>query len=128
MPATSFLEYAQSIEEQINCLLAAGEAVLLGLQIDLRSVSKGFVQGVLQSMDGSELHFREFVDLTAVSPKLMYAYHHQASDNRLFLRYDNAAHRPPLPQAEHKHTPEGILLMPAPDFVQLLDEIGQFSK
>lgn len=44
MPAISFREYAEDLEAQINHLLAAGEAILLGLQIDQRSVSKGFVQ------------------------------------------------------------------------------------
>jgi hypothetical protein len=41
----------------------------------------------------------------------------------LIFRYDNAAHRPPLPQAEHKHTPAGVEVSLAPTLAQVIDEI-----
>ena len=53
----------------------------------------------------------------------MYAYHYQDVNKGLIFRYDNAVHRPPLPQAEHKHTPEDVKVSPAPTLAQVVDEI-----
>lgn len=41
----------------------------------------------------------------------------------LVFRYDNAAHKPPLPQPEHKHSSSGIETSPAPTFESVIDEI-----
>jgi hypothetical protein len=78
---------------------------------------------VITFPDGSELHFREFVNVSLPEPRLMYAYHYQDANKVLILRYDNAAHRPPLPQAEHKHTPAGVETSLAPTLAQVIDEI-----
>jgi hypothetical protein len=61
-------------------VVATGEAVLVTLQVDQRSAVRGFIAGSLQFEDGSELHFREFVDVTQAEPKIMYAYHYQDPD------------------------------------------------
>ncbi len=90
---------------------------------DQRSLLRGFIAGMLQFSDGSELHFREFVDVSSPEPRLMYAYHYQDASKVLILRYDNAAHRPPLPQAEHKHTPAGVEVSLVPTLAQVIDEI-----
>lgn len=55
--------------------------------------------------------------------RLTYAYHYQDKDNQLIFRYDNAAHKPHLPQPDHKHTATGIELSAAPTLMQVLDEI-----
>jgi hypothetical protein len=39
---------------------------LVSIQIDPRSALRGFIAGVLQFGDASELHFREFVDTSLV--------------------------------------------------------------
>jgi len=123
MPATSFPEYAQSIAAILDGVVATGQAMLVSLQIDQRSMLRGFITGMLLFEDGSELHFREFVDTTQPEPKVMYAYHYQDANTELVFRYDNAAHRPPLPQPEHKHTPTGITVSPAPTLAQIIDQI-----
>jgi hypothetical protein len=53
----------------------------------------------------------------------MYAYHYQDAGKALVFRYDNAAHLPPLPRAEHKHTPTDVTVWPAPTLAQVIDEI-----
>ena len=58
MPATNFPEYARSIEDTLNKVVATGEAVLVTLQVDLRSIVRGFIAGSLQFHDGSSLHLR----------------------------------------------------------------------
>ncbi|MBC8445620.1 MAG: hypothetical protein H8D74_00325 [Chloroflexi bacterium] len=78
---------------------------------------------MLHFSGGSELHFREFVNVGLPEPRLMYAYHYQDVNRMLILRYDNAAHRPPLPQAEHKHTLAVVEVSLAPTLAQVIDEI-----
>jgi len=88
MPATNFLEYARGIENLLDATVTAGEAVLVSIQIDQRSSLRGFIAGVLQFGDASELHFREFVDTSLPEPRLVYAYHCQDAEKELVFRYD----------------------------------------
>lgn len=125
MPATTFPEYARHIADTLNQVIATGEAVLLTLQVDQRSALQGFLAGALQFGDGAELHFREFVNISQSEPRIMYAYHYQDANADLIFRYDNAAHRPVLPHATHKHTPSGVEAAPAPTLVEVLDHVLQ---
>ena len=123
MPDSSFSEHTQRILDIIDELLSTGQAVRVEQTIDQRSTLRGFVSGVLSFDDGSELHYREFVDASLPEPRLMYAYHYQNHSGVLVFRYDNAAHKPPLPQPEHKHSSSGIETSPAPTFESVIDEI-----
>lgn len=123
MPASNFPEYAQFISDAVNSVVANGQATLVNLEIDQRSTVRGFIKGLLRFENDSELHFREFVDITQPEPRLMYAYHCQDANKSLVFRYDNAAHRPELPQAEHKHTPTDVNISPPPTLAQVIDEI-----
>lgn len=123
MPVTNFPDYARTIEEVLASPIATGEATLTDLQIDQRSSLRGFITGRLEFNDGSELHFREFLDVSRDEPRLMYAYHYQGANKTLIFRYDNAAHRPKLPQPEHKHSETDINISPAPTLAQIIDEI-----
>jgi hypothetical protein len=123
MPATNFPKYAGEIEDLLSAIVTSGEAVLVNIQIDQRSSLRGFIKGLLEFNDASELHFREFVDTSLSEPRLMYAYHYQDTNNSLIFRYDNAVHRPALPQAEHKHTPAGVEISTAPTLAQVVDTI-----
>ena len=125
MPATNFPEYAKSLEDVLNSVVSSGEAININIQIDQRSSLRGFIVGILQFSDDSELHFREFVDISLTEPRLMYAYHFQDADKLLVFRYDNAPHRPALPQAAHKHTPNKVKTSSAPILAQVIDEILQ---
>jgi hypothetical protein len=78
--------------------------------------------------DGSELHFREFVDTTLDEPRVIYAYHYQGADGALVFRYDNAVHRPNLSQPEHRHTPAGAVASIAPTLAEIIDEVLQTGK
>jgi hypothetical protein len=73
MPATNFHEYVRGIEDVLDATVSASEAALVSIQIDLRSALRGFIAGVLQFGDASELHFREFVDTSLPEPRLVYA-------------------------------------------------------
>ncbi len=123
MPTTNFLEYVQAVRDALDAALARGEAESTSFDVDQRSRARGFIKGILKFGDGSELHFREFIDLTQAEPRLMYAYHYQRADKSLILRYDNAVHRPALPQAEHKHIASDVVPSPAPTLTQVIDAI-----
>ena len=123
MPATTFPEYVQRMTDVLNQVVATGETVLSAFQVDQRSAVRGLIAGILQFSNGSELHFREYIDLTQAEPKIMYAYHCQDAEHDLIFRYDNAAHKPAFPQAEHKHTPLGIEASPVPTLAKVLDQI-----
>jgi hypothetical protein len=123
MPTIGFLEYARAVRDAIDRLTDSGDAVLVSLQLDQRSSVRGFIDGALQFFDGSQLIFREFLDTTRDEPRLMYAYHYQDATQQLVFRYDNAAHRPTLPQLTHVHTPSGIEPASPPALTEVLDEI-----
>jgi hypothetical protein len=123
MPTTSFLEYARAIRSAVDNLIDSGDAVLVSLQVDQRSAVRGFIEGSLQFRDGSQLVFREFLDVTRREPRLMYAYHYQDEARLLLFRYDNAKHRPVLPQTSHRHAPSGIESTFSPTLTEVLDEI-----
>lgn len=125
MSVTTFTEYAQHIQTTLYDVIEAGQAQIIDLRIDPRSTLRGYIAGSLQFNDGSELHFREFIDLTQPDPRLVYAYHYQDQATQLIFRYDNAAHKPTLSQPEHKHIPSGIILSNAPLLIDVLDEILQ---
>jgi Family of unknown function (DUF6516) len=123
MPATTFPEYIQHMTALLNQVVATGESVLSAFQVDQRSAVRGLIAGILPFGDGSELHFREYIDMTQAEPKIMYAYHCQDADHNLICRYDNAAHKPALQQPEHKHTPLGIEASHVPTLAEVLDQI-----
>ena len=104
----NFPEYARHISHLLDEMITTQQTISVNLQIDQRSTLRGFITGILTFDDDSELHFREFVDVTRTEPRIMYAYHYQDAAKSLVFRYDNAAHRPKLPQPEHKHTASGV--------------------
>jgi len=122
MPATSFREYARIIADTLEAVVGTGHAALFDLLVDERSTQRGFISGRLLFEDGSELHFRDFVDVVLPDPRLTYAYHFQDARGDLVFRYDNAAHRPPLPQREHKHTRSRVIVSVAPGLADVIDE------
>ncbi len=123
MPTINFPKYALEIQKKLNRTIAMGDSHLLNLHIDPRSSLRGYIAGTLRFDDASELHFREFVDMTKHEPRLMYAYHYQDKDQQLIFRYDNAAHQPALPQPEHKHTPDNIEIALPPTLAHIIDKI-----
>jgi hypothetical protein len=69
MPATTFPEYVQHMTDLLNQVAATGETVLSAFQVDQRSAVRGLIAGILQFGDGSELHFREYIDMTQLSQR-----------------------------------------------------------
>lgn len=96
------------------------------LTVDARTPKTGIVKGTLTFADGAQLFFMEFIDARYRVEKLTYSYHFQDEKARLLFRYDNAAHKPSLPFACHKHLPTGeIIEAAAPDLGAVLVEALQ---
>ena len=119
--------------QQIDATLALfPQVVLKTMRYDQRSETKGFIRGVLLFDDGSELHVREFVDVSADIERFKagierfkYAYHYMRSE-RLIFRYDNAADitaRDFATYPHHKHVGEVIGASPAPTLREVLEKI-----
>lgn len=99
------------------------------LNFETRPGEQGYVTGELLYVDGSRLHFREFLDgAEGAVEKLMYTYHYQNAKNALIFRYDNARHRPLLSSLEHKHNIDGIRLEPAPALEDVLSEVVEYQE
>ena len=54
MPATTFNEYTDAITSVINHLVASAQAQRLNLELDSRSMLRGFIAGVLVFNDASK--------------------------------------------------------------------------
>lgn len=114
-------EYFRRVEETISAFPAI---VSCEISFDQRTRHVGLIKGILTFPDRSELHFKEFVDVTNEVVKYKYAYHYQR-DNKLIFRYDN--HPIPLRNIpeHHKHdqSEENIINSETPDLQTALMQI-----
>lgn len=120
-------DYFDSISETLAYVQPLSALVDSSVRFDRRPAEQGFVTGELLFQNGSALYFREFVDFSdGLHERLAYSFHYQDKNQNLICRYDNAAHRPPLPAREHKHLSDGSI-RPAPP-PSLLDAILEILK
>lgn len=101
------------------------QVALKTVSYDQRSETKGFIRGVLLFDDGSELHVREFVDVSVGIERFKYSYHYMRGGYLIF-RYDNAADvtaRDFVTYPHHKHVGEVIQTSLAPTLHEVLEEI-----
>ena len=94
---------------------------------DKRTSYEGLIKGAILFLDGSVLHFREFVDVETGIERYMYAYHYQR-DDKLIFRYDNTEHYRKLKLStfpHHKHDGDefNVIASPAPILTDVLAEI-----
>jgi len=98
------------------------------LLFDQRTKYIGFVKDTLSFRDGSELHFKEFIDTEARITKYKYGYHYQ-KDDRLIFRYDNHPHpaRKDTP-SHHKHISDqdNVVSASIPDLEDVLKEVVMY--
>ncbi len=106
----TYAEYSAMLAHSLNVLHLIRQFERYEFQSDQRSLNRGFLQGTLWFSNGTELHWREFVDTGLARVRLMYAYHAQDTDKNCMFRYDNAPHRPALGFADHKHLVDGSIV------------------
>lgn len=114
-------DYFRRTEETISSFPAITSSEI---SFDQRTHNIGLIKGILTFRDGSELHFKEFLEVGDEAVKYKYAYHYQ-KENRLIFRYDN--HPIPLKDIpeHHKHymDEENILESAIPDLEDVLKEV-----
>jgi hypothetical protein len=120
----SLSEYLAALREEIARLDAFGFAESIDFHEELRAGKQAIVKAEVKFVDGSTLVIREYIDARYGIEKLSYAYHFQERDGKVIFRYDNAAHKPFLEFAGHKHTADGCIIQALPpDMSDLLEEI-----
>lgn len=111
---------------QVDATLTLCSRVALKTMLyDERSETKGFIRGLLHFDDGSELHIREFVDVSTGIERYKYSYHYMRA-GRLVFRYDNSADitaRDFATYPHHKHVGETVQESSAPLLAEVLAEI-----
>ncbi len=121
--------YLDDVQAVVNTFAEAPFVVQSTFDIDLRPGHQAYLTGRFYFVDGSVLHFREYVDATGPTiEKVSYTYHYQDEEHQLIFRYDNAHHRPPLAFKEHKHTPDIIIQAKAPSLEAVLLEIVELRQ
>lgn len=117
-------EYFRQVDE---ALALCSRVSLKTVNYDERSETKGFIKGTLYFDDGSELHVREFEDVSAGVDRYKYSYHYSRGEQLIF-RYDNSADIPARNLAtypHHKHVGTSIQTSTAPTLQEVLAEIVQ---
>jgi hypothetical protein len=100
------------------------------ISVDKRSDTLGVIEGQCVFIDGSKLHFLEFVELSIPEPRLKYRYHYADIYNSCVFRYDNAPHHPEVSSFPfHKHIAcKEVKESEAPHFQEVIKEIEEMLK
>jgi len=123
-------EYVRAIEEAVASLgnLTRGSVIYK----EEREADFIVLRGEVKFVDGSQLHFREFVQLKQgqLPNRYKYAYHYQRANETVIFRYDNARHYLDLSTApHHKHIGENeVVAANAQDLESVLKEIKALIK
>lgn len=122
-------DYLRSINDIIGNAKAVQSSQMI---FEKRTRHVGFVKGELRMIDGSELHFREFVDVESGVERYLYAYHFQR-DVTVIFRYDNTEHHrnlalPTFPHHKHDGSEDKVVSSPAPTLSDVLAEVEQLIQ
>ena len=119
------------IEEYFSQIDAVIKKSIMAVHIELvkdkRSLYIGFIEGRITFLDGSTLHFVEFVDVRNGINRYKYSYHYQHAEGQMIFRYDMAPHHNELVSfPHHKHLASGEISEAfAMELNTVLDEIEQ---
>ncbi|MBC8184911.1 hypothetical protein H8E88_27785 [candidate division KSB1 bacterium] len=118
-------DYFSEIQKIIKSCNAVGT---FDVYYDKRGTHEGFIRGEIYLLDGSILHFREFIDVETLINRLLYVYHYVDSSKKLIFRYDNTGHHKKLnlatfPHHKHEGSENKIISSTAPTLRGVLNEI-----
>lgn len=93
---------------------------------DKRSLYLGLIEGTVSFLDGSTLHFMEFVNAKTGVDRFKYSYHYQNQAGSLIFRYDMAPHCPEVNTfPHHKHCRDGTIIdSESPALHEVLNEVA----
>lgn len=126
MQRESLERYLARVEEKLKEL----EPLISSSQISIerRSSNRVILKGMIIFIDGSSLHFLEYVlEEDNKLLRISYRFHYTKQDNSLVFRYDNAPHHPELPTfPHHKHLPGNkVVSSSEKSLTDVLDEIRE---
>ncbi|MFZ3065721.1 MAG: DUF6516 family protein [Nitrospirota bacterium] len=118
-------DYLESI---LDIISASPYIESKSVSFEERPPNAAYINGILTFINGSKLHFKEFIVYKSEDIIfLKYAYHYLMQDDTLIFRYDNALD--PKAKAmktypEHKHLPGNLLPAKRPSIEDVLKEIS----
>jgi hypothetical protein len=116
--------------QQIQALIADCTIIQSSnLVYESRSADRGFIRGELNFAKNSILSVREFVKITTIIDREMYAYQYMSAERQLIFRYDNTGHHrklnlPTFPHHKHDGGEENVIAANAPTLAEVLQEIA----
>lgn len=119
---------------QIQMQLDASPLIISStVNYDQRGSFLGFMRGDLILVDGSTLHFREFVDTESTIDRDTYTYQYMDTNGQLVFRYDNTDHHqhlnlPTHPHHKHAGSEQHIIASSAPTLADVLVEVEQLVR
>jgi hypothetical protein len=120
----NFNEYIETVKELItsyNDIIAIAE-----LEEFEVTFNEGFIRGIVVFIDGSRLHFLEYIGIiNNISIKLKYRYHYEDAEGNMIFRYDNAPHHRNIATfPHHKHVGNNVLPSREPSLSTVLEEVA----
>lgn len=122
-------DYLESI---LDIISASPYIESKSVSFEERPPNAAYINGILTFINGSKLHFKEFIVCKSEDIIfLKYAYHYLMQDGVLIFRYDNALD--PKAKAiktypEHKHLPGNLLPAKRPSIEDVLKEISNLME
>ena len=115
-------EYYSQIEGTIrNC------SIVTHFSIDLDEIDQhiGYLKGELELIDGTVLHFIEFIEIQRkTANRLKYKYHLQSENGDLIRRWDNVPHHQEIDTfPNHMHDEKGVHASSNIDLKTIIDKI-----
>ena len=121
-------EYFAQIKAVVDNYAAASFVLSANVTFETRPGDQGFLVGIVQFVDGSEMHFRGYLDVVYEDvEKVMYSYHYQDARGIMVFRYDNAAHRPTIAVLGHRHDSSGAKPTETPNLERVLAELVEMQ-
>jgi hypothetical protein len=122
-------DYLESI---LDIISASPYVESKSISFEERPPNAAYITGILAFINGSKLHFKEFIVYKSENIIfLKYAYHYLTHDGALIFRYDNALDPKAKAMAtypEHKHLPDHLLPAERPSIKDILNEIANLMK
>jgi hypothetical protein len=120
----NFKEYIEATRELITSyddIIAVAE--LEEFEVTL---NEGFIGGTVIFIDGSRLHFLEYIGVTNKIPvKLKYRYHYEDAEGDTVFRYDRAPHHRNIATfPHHEHVGDNVLPSREPSLSTVLEGVA----
>jgi hypothetical protein len=120
----NFNEYIEAVKE----LISSYDDIIAVAELEEFEVTfnEGFIRGTIIFIDGSRLHFLEYIRITSNIPiKLKYRYHYEDAEGNMAFRYDNAPHHRNIATfPHHKHVGDNVLPSREPSLSTVLEEVA----